>query len=149
MEFEVTICTGPTAQLTDELESDYHLLLELLAQDGFQGNINERSPSGSGVTWVEITEIWLATKGFDVVAEWAFDHALDAVSSCVKEWLRRRMTKRPQAVIIKNLMGEPERRIEVDIDGNQSEYRWVKIEPAHGPLPTTNASPSDIEDHES
>ena len=144
----MTICTGPTAQLTDELESDYHLLLELLAQDGFQGNINERSPSGSGVTWVEITEIWLATKGFDVVAEWAFDHALDAVSSCVKEWLRRRMTKRPQAVIIKNLMGEPERRIEVDIDGNQSEYRWVEIEPAHDPLPTTDASPSDAEDHQ-
>jgi hypothetical protein len=148
MEFEVTICTGPTALLTDDLNSDYHVLLELLADDGIQGKVTERSPSGSGVTWVEITEIWLATKGFDFVAEWAFDHALDSVSTRVKEWLRRRKRKRPQAVIIKNLMGEPERRIEVDIEGNQSEYRWVKIEPASDPLPATDASASDDEDHQ-
>jgi hypothetical protein len=40
----------------------------------------------------------------------------------------------PQSVIIKSFVtGEPERRIDVDSDGNVTEYRWVKIENAeHG-----------------
>jgi hypothetical protein len=40
----------------------------------------------------------------------------------------RRASPGSSVIIIKNLMGEPDRRIDVDPDGNMTEYRWVKIE---------------------
>jgi hypothetical protein len=75
---------------------------------------------------------------------WAIEKGLDAVSEGAKQWARRKRQRqlekdserkaRPQSVIIKSFVtGEPERRIDVDSDGNVTEYRWVKIENAeHG-----------------
>lgn len=61
------------------------------------------------------------------------------MSEGAKQWARRKRQRqlekdserkaRPQSVIIKSFVtGEPERRIDVDSDGNVTEYRWVKIE---------------------
>jgi hypothetical protein len=136
-DLKVTITTGPTSLITDEARSDYEELLKLLRQDDIEGEITERLPTAAGVTWVEITELWLNTGG-SAVAGWVIGKALDAVSRRAKQWLkstRRRKLEadpdrqqRPQSVIIKNLMGEPACRIDVDPDGNMTEYRWVKIE---------------------
>jgi alpha/beta hydrolase fold len=87
---------------------------------------------------VEVTEIWLVSTGTNILAGWAIEKALDAVSGRAKQWLkgkRRRKLKedpdrkqRPPSAIIKNSAGEPERRIDVDSEGKVTEYRWVKID---------------------
>jgi len=139
MPFKVTITTGPTSLITDEARAEYEELLELLRQDDIAGEITDRLPSGRrGVTWVEITEIWLMSTGANVVAQWAIEKVLDGVTGRTKQWLkskrRREMEaypdakQRPQSVFIKNSYGEPERRIDVDSDGKVTEYHWVEID---------------------
>jgi hypothetical protein len=146
MNYEVTVATGRTSVLADETRAGYEELLDLLRQEGIDGEIVEHEPGGGlGVTWEEVTLIWLAVKGLDATVGWAIEKGLDAVSERAKQWIRRKRQRqlekdserkaRPQSVIIKSfLTGEPERRIDVDSEGNVTEYRWVKIENAeHGP----------------
>jgi hypothetical protein len=138
MDYEVTIATGPTSALTEEAREEYEQLLELLRQDKIDGRIAERELRGRGVTWIEVTEIWLAVKGAEAITSWAFEKALDKVATRAKQWVKikrrksheqgDRKTVRPQSIIIKSLSGEPERRIDVDSKGNVTEYRWVKID---------------------
>jgi hypothetical protein len=132
--------SGPTSLITDEARSEYEELLELLRQDDIEVEITDRVPtSAAGVTWVEITELWVNT-GVGALAGWAIGKALDAVNGRVKQWLkskRRRKAERLKRTLIgnsghrassSNLVGEPERRIDVDPDGNMTEFRWVNIE---------------------
>jgi hypothetical protein len=136
MTLKATITTAPTSVITDEARSEYEELLELLRQEDIEAEIRDRPAAGTGVTWVEITEIWLT--GGSAVAGWAIGKVLDAVSGRAKQWLKNKRRRkleadpdqkqRPQSVVIKNIMGEPERRIDVDPDGKVTEYRWVKIE---------------------
>ena len=137
MTLKATVTTGPTSSITDEARSEYEELLDLLRQDDIEAEIRDRPAAGAGVNWVEITEIWLTPAG-SAVAGWAIGKVLDAVSRRAKQWLtskRRRKLEanpdeqqRPQSVVIKNSLGEPERRIDVDPEGNVTEYRWVKVE---------------------
>ena len=137
MTCQVTITTGPTVLLTDETRSEYEELLKLLAQDDIQGEITDRLPGGRGVTWVEVTEIWLISTGANIVAGWAIEKVLDAIGGRAKQWIKGKRQKelekdpdrkvRPQSVIIKNSYGEPERKVEVDSEGNVTEYHWVKV----------------------
>jgi hypothetical protein len=76
MTLTVTITTGPTSLITDETRAEYEELLDLLRQDEIDGEITDRLPTGAGVTWVEITEIWLSTGG-SAVAGWAIGKALE------------------------------------------------------------------------
>jgi hypothetical protein len=129
--------SGPTSLITDEARSEYEELLELLRQDDIEVEITDRVPtSAAGVTWVEITELWVNT-GVGALAGWAIGKALDAVNGRVKQWLkskgRRKIEadpdrqQRPQSIVIK-LGGRARAPDDVDPDGNMTEFRWVKIE---------------------
>src|SRR4051795_1301255 len=61
---------GPTSLLTEDARADFEPLIELLGQDEIEGEIAERLPSGRGVTWIEVTEIYLAVKGADTAVGW-------------------------------------------------------------------------------
>jgi len=101
----------------------------LLGQDEIEGEIAERLPSGRGVTWIEVTEIYLAVKGADTAVGWAYEQALDAVAKHAQDWLRKKKRNgRPQSVVIKSLGNEPERKIDMDKDGKVTESRWVTTE---------------------
>jgi hypothetical protein len=136
MDYEVTVTTGSTNLLTDGVRAEYEELLDLLRQDGIEGKVaaEHRDVEGfGGITWIEVTVIWLGT----TVAGWAIEKALDVVSERAKQWMqnmRRRIEEYPeveagpQSVIIKSVVtGEPVRRIDTDSDGNVTEYGWVEI----------------------
>jgi|SRR3954453_4005020 hypothetical protein len=138
MGYEVKIATGPTSMLTDEARSEYEQLLDLLREDGIDGEIVERVATGSrGLTWVEITEICLGLKAADVTASWVIENTLDTVAGRVKEWAKRKMTRelaahgkrnvRPKSITIHSHWGE-QCRIDIGPDGKVVEYRWVKVE---------------------
>lgn len=135
MSYEVTIATGSTSLLTDRGRERFAVLLRLLKEVGIEGEVADREPSGRGVTWVEITEIWLASKALDAAVGWTFGKALDTVSDRVRRWIETKSKTasdepiRPQSIIIRSLSDVPERRIDVDVDGNITEYRWVKVDP--------------------
>jgi hypothetical protein len=136
MDYEVTV----TTLLTDEVRTEYEELLDLLRQDGIEGRIAERREQiGRGVTWIEFTVTWLPSQVSTTVAGWSIEKNLDVVSERAKQWMqnkRRRQVERdpelkarPQSVIIKSVVaGEPVRRIDVDSDGNVTEYGWVEID---------------------
>src|SRR4029453_15635660 len=93
MTYQVTITTGPTSLITDKQRAEYEELLELLAQDDIRGEITDRLPGGRGVTWVEITEIWLLSTGANIVAGWAIEKVLDAIGGRAKEWISSKRRK--------------------------------------------------------
>jgi hypothetical protein len=138
MDYEVTITTGSGNLLTHDVRAEYEELLDLLRQNGIEGKVaaEHRDVEGFGGTgWIDLTVILLATP----VTTWAIQKALDAMSKGAKQWMqhnrRRRVEEndpdfpaRPQSVIIKSdVTGEPVRRIDIDSDGNVTEYGWVEI----------------------
>jgi hypothetical protein len=137
MTLEVVIAGGSTTRLTDSARQDYEYLLSLLEEDGIEGRIAEREPGGAGVTWIEVTEIWVTTKLLDLGADRMFgagiDTAIGIVTRRVRQWIqtRRKETQgeqRPQSVIIKSPAGDPVVKIDMGTEGKITVYRWVKID---------------------
>ena len=111
---DATLRIGATARMTpDELE-ELEGLVELLRGQDLDAEIAYRPPTGLGVTWWQVTGIWLGLSVLDAATGHVVDAVLDKVTSAAREWIRsrRKTSTRPQVVTIYGPDGKPLRKVE-------------------------------------
>lgn len=118
---DATLRIGPTSRLTpDELEG-LESLVDLLRIEGLDGEIAYRPPTGLGVTWWQVTGIWLGLSVADAATGHVVDAILDKVTARVRAWIRARRDAgtRPQVVTIYGPDGKPLRKVELASKGDE------------------------------
>jgi hypothetical protein len=122
---EVTLRIGGTEALTPARLEALSVLIDELRELGLDGEISYRPPTGRGVTWYEVTLIYLGAKALDVVTGNAIEALLKLVTSKAIEWARLRLgrgeTVRPQSITIYGPGGKPLKTIRIKKDGAAEE----------------------------
>jgi hypothetical protein len=133
MATDVTLRIPGTEILHDEKRERLEELINLIREDGFDGEFAYRPPTGRGITYVEITFIYLGGKLLDAATGQIMDRALKAVIARRVQWVKARTDRgeanRPQLIQLYGPDGKKigEVRIEkdethsVDLDSPDSE----------------------------
>ena len=102
-------------------------LIDSLRQDGLDGEIAYRPPTGRGVLWWEVVAIYVGGKFVDAVTgqiiKAALDQAVGRVTTWAKARLRRGDTSRPQSITLYGPNGEVLKEIKVDKDSLEDPER--------------------------
>jgi len=120
MATDITVRIGGTEILTDERRLALETLIGNLRQLDLDGEIAYRPPTGAGVSWYEMTAIYLGAKAVDAATGHVVDRVIDAVLSRAVDWAKARMdnegTARPQSITLYGPDGKPLKSVRVDKD---------------------------------
>jgi hypothetical protein len=94
---DFTLRIGGTTRLFPERLQALEDLIDDIREEGLDGEIAYRPPTGRGVTPWEVVGIYLAGKALDAATGAIAERLLDALIERIKSWVRRQ--ERPRQVV--------------------------------------------------
>lgn len=125
MPSEITVRIAGTEILHDGRREALEELINLFREDGLDGEIAYRPPTGRGVTWWEVALIYIGMKAADAATGQVTKAVIDAVTGRAKQWAKGRLergdTSRPQSITIFGPDGRPLKKVQIQKDGTERE----------------------------
>jgi hypothetical protein len=103
---DFTVRIGGTTRLLPERLEALEDLIEEFREEGLDGGIAYRPPTGRGVTPWEVAAIYLAGKALDAATGAVAERLLEALIDKIKGWVRRQERTR-QVVTLYGRDGKP------------------------------------------
>lgn len=124
---EITVRIGGTEILTDDRRRALEQLIDQFREERLDGEISYRPPTGRGVTWYEVTLIYIGMKALDAVTGEIASRTIDAVTSRTIGWAKSRLergeTARPQSITLYDADGKVIKKFRIKKDGAVEEDR--------------------------
>jgi PAS domain-containing protein len=111
---------GGTEILHDGRREALEALIASIREEGIDGEIRYRPPSGRGISWIEVTSIYIGMKVGDAIISTATKGLIDRIAERSKDWAKRRFASgdavRPQLIRIYGPDGTVLKEVEVKKD---------------------------------
>jgi len=121
-DLHATLKVGGAEVLSEDLSEGFRDLSAALAEVGITSEVDYQPPQGRGVTWYEVTLIYLGMKAADAVSGHVLDATIERISAAVVGWAKSRFRKdpdnrRPKSITVYGPDGNEIKTITVQSDG--------------------------------